>query len=90
MSTEATDGGAPAGEDALSEVDANRLHEARQKIIDELGKIIVGQEQVIDEISANEEEDFEGQVADKFDDLMASNQEQYESMVAHSPQHTTP
>jgi MoxR-like ATPase len=50
MSTEATDGGAPAGEDALSEVDANRLHEARQKIIDELGKIIVGQEQVIDEI----------------------------------------
>jgi MoxR-like ATPase len=50
MSTEATDGGAPAGEDALSETDANRLHEARQRIIDELGKIIVGQEQVIDEI----------------------------------------
>ena len=50
MSTEATDGGAPAGEDALSEADANRLHEARQRIIDELGKIIVGQEQVIDEI----------------------------------------
>ena len=37
MSTEATDGGAPAGEDALSETDANRLHEARQRIIDELG-----------------------------------------------------
>ncbi|MDB4759655.1 MoxR family ATPase [bacterium] len=50
MSTEATDGGAPAGEDALSEADASRLHEARQKILDELGKIIVGQEQVIDEI----------------------------------------
>ena len=50
MSTEATDGGAPAGEDALSEADASRLHEARQKILDELGKIIVGQEAVIDEI----------------------------------------
>jgi MoxR-like ATPase len=50
MSTEATDGGAPAGEDALSEADANRLHEARQRILDELGKIIVGQEEVIDEI----------------------------------------
>ncbi|MGI9441852.1 MAG: AAA family ATPase [Rubripirellula sp.] len=50
MSTEATDGGAPAGEDALSEADASRLHEARQKILDELGKIIVGQEEVIDEI----------------------------------------
>jgi MoxR-like ATPase len=50
MSTEVTDGGAPAGEEALSEADANRLHEARQKIIDELGKIIVGQEEVIDEI----------------------------------------
>ena len=50
MSTEATDDGAPAGEEALSEADANRLHEARQRIIDELGKIIVGQEEVIDEI----------------------------------------
>ncbi|MCP4941664.1 MAG: MoxR family ATPase [Planctomycetaceae bacterium] len=50
MSTEVTDGGAPAGEDALSEADASRLHEARQKILDELGKIIVGQEEVIDEI----------------------------------------
>ncbi|MGB1707522.1 MAG: AAA family ATPase [Rubripirellula sp.] len=50
MSTEATDGGAPAGEDALSEADASRLHEARQRILDELGKIIVGQEEVIDEI----------------------------------------
>jgi MoxR-like ATPase len=50
MSTEATDGGAPAGEDTLSEADASRLHEARQRILDELGKIIVGQEEVIDEI----------------------------------------
>ena len=50
MSTEATDGGAPAGEDALSEADASRLHDARQRILNELGKIIVGQEEVIDEI----------------------------------------
>ena len=50
MSTEATDGGAPSGDDVLSEADANRLHEARQRILDELGKIIVGQEAVIDEI----------------------------------------
>lgn len=35
---------------SLSEADANRLHEARKKILDELGKIIVGQENVIDEI----------------------------------------
>ncbi len=38
-----------AGE-VLSEADANRLHEARKKILDELGKIIVGQENVIEEI----------------------------------------
>jgi len=50
MSSEATDGGAPADGEALSEADANQLHEARQRIIDELGKIIVGQEEVIDEI----------------------------------------
>ncbi len=35
---------------SLNGVDATRLHEARQRIIDQLGKIIVGQEQVIDEI----------------------------------------
>jgi MoxR-like ATPase len=34
----------------LSEADARRLHDARRKILDELGKIIVGQEQVIEEI----------------------------------------
>ena len=34
----------------LSEADAGRLHEARKKILDELGKIIVGQENVIEEI----------------------------------------
>ncbi|MGB0598359.1 MAG: AAA family ATPase [Rubripirellula sp.] len=39
-----------ASGDKLSEADASRLHEARQKILDELGKIIVGQESVIDEI----------------------------------------
>ncbi len=39
-----------AGEEPLSEADAERLHEARRRILDELGKIIVGQEAVIDEI----------------------------------------
>ena len=34
----------------LSEADAQRLHEARGKILEQLGKIIVGQENVIDEI----------------------------------------
>ena len=42
--------GAPQTGETLSEADASRLHEARQKILDELGKIIVGQESVIDEI----------------------------------------
>ncbi|MDB4678865.1 MoxR family ATPase [Rhodopirellula sp.] len=37
-------------EKPLNEADAKRLHEARRQIIDELGKIIVGQESVIDEI----------------------------------------
>ena len=37
-------------ESPLSEADARRLHEARRRILDELGKIIVGQESVIDEI----------------------------------------
>jgi MoxR-like ATPase len=41
---------APRGEEVLSEADASSLHEARKKILDELGKIIVGQEGVIDEI----------------------------------------
>ena len=41
---------AAANQDALSEADAGRLHEARKKIIEQLGKIIVGQENVIDEI----------------------------------------
>ncbi|TWU42729.1 AAA family ATPase [Novipirellula artificiosorum] len=36
--------------DALSEADTGRLHEARRRIIEQLGKIIVGQERVIDEI----------------------------------------
>ncbi len=44
----------PAAEAAsgemLSEADASRLHDARKKILDQLGKIIVGQEDVIDEI----------------------------------------
>ena len=39
-----------ANTDALSEADAGRLHEARNKILEQLGKIIVGQENVIDEI----------------------------------------
>ncbi|QDT03664.1 ATPase RavA [Rubripirellula lacrimiformis] len=36
--------------DVLSEADASRLHEARKRILDQLGKVIVGQEHVIDEI----------------------------------------
>jgi MoxR-like ATPase len=44
-----SDAGDTNGE-MLSEADAHRLHQARQKILDELGKIIVGQENVIDEI----------------------------------------
>jgi len=39
-----------ANENPISEADANRLHEARKRIIEQLGKIIVGQERVIDEI----------------------------------------
>ncbi|KAA1262443.1 ATPase RavA [Rubripirellula obstinata] len=39
-----------AEEEVLSEADAARLHEARKKIIEQLGKVIVGQENVIDEI----------------------------------------
>ncbi len=34
----------------LTEADVSKLNEARQKILDELGKVIVGQENVIDEI----------------------------------------
>src|SRR6056297_937974 len=41
---------AAANEETLSEADASRLHEARKRILDQLGKIIVGQEHVIDEI----------------------------------------
>ena len=37
-------------EEQLSQADASRLHEARSRIIEQLGKIIVGQETVIDEI----------------------------------------
>ncbi len=44
-----TDDGDTNGE-MLSEADARRLHDARKKILDELGKIIVGQENVIEEI----------------------------------------
>ena len=50
MSTDAKTGGEPVAEEALSEADASRLHEARKRILDELGKIIVGQDTVIDEI----------------------------------------
>jgi MoxR-like ATPase len=38
------------GEEPLSQADAERLHQARTRILDELGKIIVGQEEVIEEI----------------------------------------
>ena len=41
---------AAANQDALSEADASRLHEARRSILQQLGKIIVGQENVIDDI----------------------------------------
>ncbi len=41
--------GAGNGE-MLSEADASRLHEARRRILEQLGKVIVGQEHVIDEI----------------------------------------
>src|SRR6056297_614335 len=41
---------AAANEETLSEADASRLHEARKRVLAELGKIIVGQEHVIDEI----------------------------------------
>lgn len=41
---------AAAQQPQLSEADAGRLHEAKQKIAQELGKIIVGQQEVIDEI----------------------------------------
>jgi MoxR-like ATPase len=44
-----TDDGDKNGE-MLSEADARLLHDARKKILDELGKIIVGQENVIEEI----------------------------------------
>jgi len=40
----------PSDDEILSEADASRLHEARSKILEQLGKIIVGQENVIDEI----------------------------------------
>ena len=36
--------------DKLDEADAGRLHEARGKILEELGKIIVGQEEVVNEL----------------------------------------
>ena len=39
-----------SAEEVVSEADASRLHDARKKIIEQLGKIIVGQENVIDEI----------------------------------------
>lgn len=38
------------GPSSLDGADASKLHEARQRIIEQLGKVIVGQEQVIDEI----------------------------------------
>ncbi|MGB7326905.1 MAG: MoxR family ATPase [Rubripirellula sp.] len=41
---------AAANGEMLSEADASRLHEARQRILEQLGKVIVGQEHVIDEI----------------------------------------
>ena len=41
---------AAAPTDKLDEADAGRLHEARAKILEELGKIIVGQEQVVNEL----------------------------------------
>ena len=41
---------AAAPTDKLDEADAGRLHEARGKILEELGKIIVGQEEVVNEL----------------------------------------
>ncbi len=41
---------AAASNEKLSEADAGRLHEARAKILEELGKIIVGQEDVVNEL----------------------------------------
>ncbi|GAA4448980.1 MoxR family ATPase [Novipirellula rosea] len=41
---------AAANQNGISEADSKRLHEARKRIIEQLGKIIVGQETVIDEI----------------------------------------
>ncbi|TWU47402.1 ATPase RavA [Rubripirellula tenax] len=41
---------AAANGEMLSEADASRLHEARRRILEQLGKVIVGQEHVIDEI----------------------------------------
>jgi MoxR-like ATPase len=38
------------GPTSLDGADASKLHDARQRIIEQLGKVIVGQEQVIDEI----------------------------------------
>ncbi|WP_286763189.1 AAA family ATPase, partial [Rhodopirellula sp. UBA1907] len=35
---------------AIGEADLNLLHDARRRVMEELGKIIVGQEEVIDEI----------------------------------------
>ena len=49
-SLEQENGSSPVLESPLSEADAKRLHEARGRILEELGKIIVGQESVIDEI----------------------------------------
>ncbi|EMI52954.1 AAA family ATPase, partial [Rhodopirellula sallentina] len=50
-----TGNGQPGGtgspvDSPVSEADAGRLHEARERVLSELGKIIVGQEHVIDEI----------------------------------------
>ncbi len=39
-----------AASDKLDEADAGRLHEARNKILEQLGKIIVGQEDVVNEL----------------------------------------
>ena len=41
---------AAASNEKLDEADAGRLHQARDKILEELGKIIVGQEQVVNEL----------------------------------------
>jgi MoxR-like ATPase len=36
--------------DALSTADAQRLHDARRRILDQMGKVIVGQQQVLDQL----------------------------------------